>query len=340
MSVRIQLRRDSAANWASVNPILAAGEVGIVTDDLSYKVGNGITAWNSLPAAQLTGVFGAGMTLTGMADPSPPAAGQMRLYSQSVGGRLMAKIMGPSGLDTPLQPAIFANNILSAFPGNAAVIDFLGANAAPTAVGTVSHPTIASGVSLRQATRRSLVTSAATANSASELRFAFPACYRGEVFGAAVAGGFHSITRWGMSSATALQRAAVGLWSSSGVTAVTQVPSALTNCLIAGWDSGDTQVQIMCNDAAGTCTKVALGTDFPANTPDAIYESTFFCAPNGDQVSWRVRRLDTGAVAQGVITTDMPSKDTMLSWHGYANNGGTAAAVVLDFYRMYLETDY
>ena len=44
----IQLRRDTAANWVSVNPILALGEMGIETDTVRAKVGDGITAWNSL----------------------------------------------------------------------------------------------------------------------------------------------------------------------------------------------------------------------------------------------------------------------------------------------------
>lgn len=48
MSVQIQLRRDTAANWQSANPVLADGEVGLETDTRNMKVGNGITAWNSL----------------------------------------------------------------------------------------------------------------------------------------------------------------------------------------------------------------------------------------------------------------------------------------------------
>jgi hypothetical protein len=51
---RIQLRRDSAAAWASNNPILASGEMGIElqvvnTDPVKIKVGNGIHNWNTLP---------------------------------------------------------------------------------------------------------------------------------------------------------------------------------------------------------------------------------------------------------------------------------------------------
>jgi hypothetical protein len=48
----IKLRRDTAANWASINPTLAAGEEGYETDTGSRKVGNGSTAWNSLDYAR------------------------------------------------------------------------------------------------------------------------------------------------------------------------------------------------------------------------------------------------------------------------------------------------
>lgn len=49
MADRIQVRRDTAANWASVNPTLAQGEHGYDTTTKRMKVGDGSTAWNSLP---------------------------------------------------------------------------------------------------------------------------------------------------------------------------------------------------------------------------------------------------------------------------------------------------
>jgi len=49
MTARMQQRRDTAANWTSTNPTLAAGEMGIETDTYKLKVGNGSTAWTSLP---------------------------------------------------------------------------------------------------------------------------------------------------------------------------------------------------------------------------------------------------------------------------------------------------
>jgi len=48
MAVRIQLRRDTAANWTSNNPTLREGEVGIETDTLKMKVGNGSSTWTQI----------------------------------------------------------------------------------------------------------------------------------------------------------------------------------------------------------------------------------------------------------------------------------------------------
>lgn len=48
MSQIIQLRRDTAALWTSVNPILAQGEMGMETDTGKVKIGDGSTTWTSL----------------------------------------------------------------------------------------------------------------------------------------------------------------------------------------------------------------------------------------------------------------------------------------------------
>lgn len=48
MTTRIKLRRDTAANWASANPVLALGEPGLETDTRRVKYGDGVTAWTLL----------------------------------------------------------------------------------------------------------------------------------------------------------------------------------------------------------------------------------------------------------------------------------------------------
>ena len=54
MAKRIQIRRDTAANWTAANPVLAQAEIGIELDGLGtstvlQKIGDGVTAWDSLP---------------------------------------------------------------------------------------------------------------------------------------------------------------------------------------------------------------------------------------------------------------------------------------------------
>jgi len=57
MSIRrIFLRRDTAANFASTNPVLSEGEPAFDTTNQILKVGDGVTAWNSL--AQFQGPAG------------------------------------------------------------------------------------------------------------------------------------------------------------------------------------------------------------------------------------------------------------------------------------------
>ena len=47
----IRIRRDTAANFASVNPVLASGEPSLETDTRVQKIGDGTTAYNSLAVA-------------------------------------------------------------------------------------------------------------------------------------------------------------------------------------------------------------------------------------------------------------------------------------------------
>jgi len=48
MSVTIKLRRDTSANWNSVDPVLAAGEIGIDLTNLTFKIGDGSLHWTAL----------------------------------------------------------------------------------------------------------------------------------------------------------------------------------------------------------------------------------------------------------------------------------------------------
>lgn len=45
---KLQIRGDTTANWSAANPVLANRELAVDTTLNKLKVGNGVTAWNSL----------------------------------------------------------------------------------------------------------------------------------------------------------------------------------------------------------------------------------------------------------------------------------------------------
>ena len=69
---RIQLRAGTAAQWSSVNPVLASGEMGVESDTRKFKFGvGGSTQWNSIPYASAGGSGGGGFFV---AETSPVGA--------------------------------------------------------------------------------------------------------------------------------------------------------------------------------------------------------------------------------------------------------------------------
>lgn len=49
MATRMQQRRGTALQWTTADTVLAAGEIGYETDTKKFKIGDGLTAWTSLP---------------------------------------------------------------------------------------------------------------------------------------------------------------------------------------------------------------------------------------------------------------------------------------------------
>ena len=71
ISVKLRSRYDTAANWTSNNPTLLSGELGIESDTLKVKVGNGSSIWNSLPYLLDGTAFQAVTTITVNTSASP-----------------------------------------------------------------------------------------------------------------------------------------------------------------------------------------------------------------------------------------------------------------------------
>ena len=96
-------------------------------------------------------------------------------------------------------------------------------------------------------------------------------------------------------------------YGGAGTTAV----SALVNIIGLGSDAADTNLQIMHNDATGVATKIDLGASFPANRTagaamTTVYSVILYCAPAASTVSYQVINQETGAVATGTLSTNLP----------------------------------
>lgn len=92
----------------------------------------------------------------------------------------------------------------------------------------------------------------------------------------------------------------------------TVLVSSLINCFGVGSDSADTNLQIFYNDGTGTCTKIDLGANFPANRTagsalTTVYSIELFNPPNTTSVLYRVTNKETGSVAQGTLSSDLPA---------------------------------
>ena len=269
--------------------------------------------------------------------PATPTSGA-KFYMRNIAGRRIPYVLGPDGDAYPLQASIWRNKRFEwVSHGNAAtgitLVGFLNST-----TGTATARNIATTNFFTMARRIGYV-SAATAGSSAGTRHGINMWIRGDAAGK---GGFLYSARFGVSDAAAVAdaRLFVGMQASTAVIGNVN-PSTLANIIGVGCDNAQTTLRIMHNDGAGAATTIDLGANFPSNTLSTdLYELTLYCAPNASSVFYRVERLNTGHVAEGTITTDLPANTTLLSPQIWRNNGATAAAVGIDIVGQYLETDY
>lgn len=67
MAIKIQIRRDTTANWTAKNPVLAQGELGLDLTTKQFKIGDGVTNWSTLTFFS-SGGGSSGGSITGAVD--------------------------------------------------------------------------------------------------------------------------------------------------------------------------------------------------------------------------------------------------------------------------------
>jgi hypothetical protein len=282
------------------------------------------------------------LTLTST-DSSATLADKVKLFRRVIANRNFPGFVGPSGLDTTLQP-LFARNKIGIWspPGNATTAPGVFGISAFTASGTATARNVATTRMFTMIRRLGYVSSA-TAGSVAGVRVA-TAQYK--IGGGDGLGGFFTVTRFGISDAVLVTGARTFLGVRNSTAAPTNVePSTITNCIGIGNGAADTNFKMYYGGSAAQ-TPIDLGANFPANTTNIdMYELALFSPPNSSAIYYEVTRLNTGHVATGVITgtvgTQIPNTTSLLTGIScFRSNNATAAAVGLDLVSYYIETDF
>jgi len=126
-------------------------------------------------------------------------------------------------------------------------------------------------------------------------------------------------------------RAFAGVCANLGVFGNTE-PTALLNCIGLAKLTTSNNLHVIHNDGSGTATAIDLGATFPTNT----VETDFYILigeTNGSNINYTVNRVNTGGVATGTITTDLPSPSTALNLGYYVvQNTGANTNTGIDFF--------
>lgn len=154
-------------------------------------------------------------------------------------------------------------------------------------------------------------------------------------------GGFTFRATWSPSTgvATATNVAFCGMANTTAAPTSVQ-PSTITNMVGMGWDSADTNIQIM-HRAAGAVVKIDLGPSFPVPNVDrsVLYDIELFSPPGTVQsVRYTVTNVSTGITTTGTITASLPA--ALLAPRVWMAAGGTSSVIGLALSQMMIETGY
>lgn len=311
------------------------------------------TGWDTGLDVQSGGLNLAGYTSGGSpSDPAVVATDNLAVYAKKVSGRMLLKIKGPSGLDSPLQPALFGNNTVMWSPTSAAIATGgFGTTwrAGTTGAGaTHPNPSTTAPTITNQMHRLRQLNAVTTTNQILGILTTTSDSLQFWMGNAAGVGGFFFNSRFIVENYPASTvRIFSGLTSNANsvVTGTNIVTSDTVAGDVAGlWhdttDSSTTFNLVTRNNALTTKTAIALSN---AITAGNAYDWYMFVKPNDTTVYYRLDDIVNGVTYEGSTSTTVPRNTafmgpTTIMSNGTANvaAGGTGIGVV----RMYIESDH
>ncbi len=317
-------------------PVTSTGGVpGGSANQVQYNSGG-----TGFGGAANVSIEGGNLNLGATTDPSAPSSG-LTLYSKSVAGRLLPKIVGPVGIDTILQAGLHGNAVMMISPANTTTAPNCWGGTLTTAATMSSPITIASANPWLATWRKRFQTSTAAGNITG-MRTAYLQYF----LGTAGFGGFWFRAQFGHNINLNGGQKFIGLCASTAALAATaNSVSALLNMCGVGYDSSDSSAGnwfFLRNDGAGAATKVDLGSGMARANTTHGYDLIMFAPPDGStEIFVRIVNIHDGTVILDTsYTTDLPTANTGMAFKCEVNNGAVAAADNIECAKVYIETDY
>jgi hypothetical protein len=283
----------------------------------------------------------------GTGAPTTPGATSANIFSRQIANRNLPAFIGPSGLDSALQPLLARNKIgYWNPPGNTTTVPGIFGFYTPSTSGTATARTVAT-TNLATRMRRLAYTTTTTATTGVCGHYSPVAqftCGSGSNDGSGVFYVCRFVPSW--TAANTGARMFVGLSSSTSALSNATDPSALTNCIGVGQLSGDeTQLYIVYGGSSAQAS-IALGaTNFPAQTLSTTAFEIAIFAPASVANTWYVQVTNitnmTVATVQTLTgsSTVVPQSTTLMAHRAWAGCTTASAACAIDICSVYYETD-
>lgn len=262
-------------------------------------------------------------------DPAAPASGVF-MYCRPLAGRYLPRFIGPSGLDSAVQPSLSGNSIVMWLPGTGTTVA-ISFGVSWTVSATQAHPAIAD-TNIMTALRRATFTTTTTAGNASGPRTTAAIAIRNR--------GFFFAARGGITTYQSAMQIFFGLSAASGI--IAGDPSAANNSCGFGKDTAKSVWQYWTRDGSTTDSTDSSESTAAGGAAD-VYDFFMFCKPGDSKITFRMTDITGPTVIVDNVekSTNLPVSSTVLYAHAECRNvtGGAGTACAIFLGKMYIECD-
>ena len=268
------------------------------------------------------------------AQPATPAASGLDLFSRNRGGRMLPAWIGPSGLDTTAQPALFGNTVFMWLPGTGTTVAINFATsftARNSGTGAAQATPARASTNAMTSLNRATFGTGTTATGASGIQSAAAVAWRGNAVGL---GGFFFQARFGIETLASDMRAFVGLSANNAAMAA----DANTWNNTIGIEKGTADTAWFVVQRGTVNTRTATGATVTAGQ---ILDMWLYCPPNGSTITVRLADAVAGTVYVNnvALSTTLPAATTFMYMQAHCQSVTGTTAKLLALNKMYLESD-